>query len=52
MKIYCIDMECQNKPKGYAICTALMDMKECPKRLVEEGATHEEVSKGNSDIQM
>lgn len=32
MKIYCIDEDCPNKPKGYAICTALMDVKDCPER--------------------
>jgi hypothetical protein len=33
MKIYCCDTECKNKSKDICICTALMDVTECPKRI-------------------
>lgn len=32
MKVYCVEKECKNSIEGYAICTALMDVTECPKR--------------------
>lgn len=32
MKVYCVEKDCKNRIEGYAICTALMDVTECPKR--------------------
>lgn len=32
MKIYCCETNCPNRIKGYAICTALEDVKDCLKR--------------------
>lgn len=36
MKVYCTETNCPNKIKGYAICTALEDVKDCPKRKENE----------------
>jgi len=52
MKIYCINVNCPNKPKGYAICTALMNITQCPESLEKEAQIHEENSQSNCDIQV
>lgn len=49
MKVYCINENCPNRPKGYAICTCLMDVTECPERPKEE-KSHEENSEGDSNL--
>jgi hypothetical protein len=36
MKVYCVEKGCKNSTEGYAICTALMDVTECPKRKVDK----------------
>lgn len=52
MKIYCCQANCPNKIDGYAICTALMDVKDCPKRKNEEGESNEENSKTDCDLSL
>lgn len=52
MKIYCCQTNCPNKIKGYAICTALMDVKDCPKRKNEEGESNEENSKTDCNLSL
>lgn len=32
MRYYCMNEECDKKPKGQASCTALEDSKDCPER--------------------
>ncbi len=36
MKFYCREEECPNRIKGCTFCTALMDIKDCPKRKNEK----------------
>lgn len=45
MKVYCMNEKCKEKCKGYAICTALMDVTECPIRKTDEITTNEEAVK-------
>ncbi len=51
MKVYCINEKCPNHNKGYAICTALMDVTECPERK-KEAQPYEENRQSDSDIQV
>ncbi len=48
MKIYCIDDSCQKRDKGYALCTGLMDISECPKVKAKEAAKKEGVNEKDS----
>lgn len=34
MKYYCNEETCPNRTKGCAFCTVLMDIKDCPMRLI------------------
>jgi hypothetical protein len=36
MKVYCLNENCPNHIKGYAICTALDDITKCPERQKED----------------
>lgn len=51
MKFYCMNEDCPKKIKGYAICTALMNIDDCMKRKeLKEGVNLEKDSKSDCDM--
>jgi hypothetical protein len=50
MKIYCINEKCPNHIKGYAHCTALMNVKDCPENITKEEKKNETECKSNSNV--
>ena len=44
MKYYCMN-ECNNKPSGYAICTCLMNINECPYKKQDSKSEKKNIAK-------